>query len=162
MAGDGQQPQILKYAINPTTAAITYDMQINWSGLSAESCDTMNIVGDHIFMSCTYTTHGASSTVLPYVVKLLIADMTYVKTYNMRFNDAYTSPIRAYSERQIFPHATVISDTLYIYGISKVMYGSASTTRYPLIMTLDTVNEVYGGHLAESKMSEDQDDSIFF
>ena len=65
MAGDGQQPQILKYALNPTTAALTYDLHISWSKIGIEACDAMNIVGDHIYLTCTFTYQGAISGDFP-------------------------------------------------------------------------------------------------
>lgn len=66
----------------------------------------------------------------------------------MGFDLLQATPIPDYFDRHIIPHAEVAGGNLYFYGISKLIFGTTPTNRFPFVNMLDLTLFKFGSHVA--------------
>jgi len=68
----------------------------------------------------------------------------------MNFDMALSPPIQYYYDRHVIPHSELIDGNLYFYGISKLLFGTTPTNRFPYVNMFDVTLEKFGSHVAIS------------
>ena len=113
-----------------------------------DTCDTIDIYGSFFYVSCGYWLPNAGDGSLPLVAKFNLATMAYTYSYYMGFDLAQTPPIPPYYDRQIIPYSQVVGGNMYFYGISKLLFGTTPTNRFPYVNMFDLTLFKFGSHVA--------------
>ena len=72
----------------------------------------------------------------------------------MGFDLFQSSPQPNWYDRHVIPHSQVVDGNLYFYGISKLLFGTTTTNRFPYVNMLDLTLFKFGSHVAISQQVE--------
>lgn len=146
--GDGHHNEVFKYSVSEIDGSLTQIGYFTWNEKDMDTCDTLDVAGDLFFISCGYWEVDADDGTLPYVAKFNLLTLDYIYTYYMGFDLIQASPVPDYYDRHIIPHSLMIGNNIYFYGISKLIFGTTPTNRFPYVNVLDLDTLKFGGHVA--------------
>lgn len=114
--GTGHWSQIVRLPVDPTTGFI--DDQEKRGILEfavSDVCDTFQVVGDYIFVVCSYTSPLRNTGGSPHISIWAKADFAWVDGINLNFGLTYPTD-GATLTRHIIPNSNMQGNYMYFYG----------------------------------------------
>ena len=125
--------------VHSTTGAISLHGSRSYDGATEDSMEGLEFYDAYVVTSYTVSSAWFGQDFLPFITVFRISDLVSISSHRLHFRMPWIGHQRnqIITDMYLIPHLYRVGNIIYMYGLTKNLYSSESSTRFPFVQSID-------------------------